>query len=232
MRCAGLVRRNLRNACACGLCLDVVVTAIGFSIRIVAFGITNCTGWLCCCAKIASFSYARKTSPRPARNVCSPSRALAGCATTCFHICARYACACFGDLPARSAPPYAAITFQRAPPDVNGLGVTICTPGLSRSVQVFSFFGFPSRTTKTTTERVTIPCHLSLFQLGATRCFCTSDVTSGASENATRSASSPEATARLCSPDAPYDCEKLTSLPAEVFWNAGISAPYASLGVE
>ena len=48
---------------------------------------------------------------------------------------------------------------------------------------------------------------------------------SGASENATMSASSPAATARLCSPDAPYDCEKETSLPAAVFWKAGISWP-------
>ena len=55
---------------------------------------------------------------------------------------------------------------------------------------------------------------------------------SGASENATRSADSPAATARLCSPDAPYDCEKLTPCPAGVFWNAEISWPYASFGVE
>ena len=132
-----------------------------------------------------------------------PSRALAGCATTCFHICARNACASFGVFPARSAPPYAAITFQRAPPDVNGFGVTICTPGFSKSFHVFSFFGLPSRTANTTTERVTIPCHLSLFQFCGTSFFCTSEVTSGASENATMSASSPAATARLCSPDAP-----------------------------
>ena len=44
------------KACACCLCCELDVTAIGFSIRIVAFGITNCTGWLCFCAKIASFS--------------------------------------------------------------------------------------------------------------------------------------------------------------------------------
>src|SRR5919197_634362 len=115
------------------------------------------------------------------------------------------------------------MTFQRAPPEVNGFGVTIWTPGLSRSLQLRSCFGLPSRTTKTTTDRVTMPRHLSLFQLGATRCFCTSDVMSGASENATTSAESPAATARLCSPDAPYDCENVTSLPAAVFWNAGIS---------
>jgi hypothetical protein len=124
------------------------------------------------------------------------------------------------------------MTFQRAPPEVNGFGVTTCTPGLSRSLHVLSFFGLPSRTTKTTTDRVTIPCHLSLFQLGETRCFCTSALMSGASEKATMSASSPEATARLCSPDAPYDCENETPLPAGVFWNAEISWPYASFGVE
>src|SRR5690242_20413481 len=225
MRWAGFVRRKLMNACACALCCDDDVTAIGFSIRIVAFGIRNCTGWLCCCAKIASFSYARKTSPRPARNVCRPSRALDGAATTCFHICARYACACFGVLPARSAPPYAAMMFQRAPPDVNGFGVTICTPGFTRSAHVLIFFGLPSRTTKTTTERVTMPLYLSLFQFGATRCFCTSEVMSGASDNATMSAGSPDATARLWSPEAPYDCENETSLPAAVFWNAEISWP-------
>src|SRR6476469_9476987 len=117
------------------------------------------------------------------------------------------------------------MTFQRAPPDVNGLGVITCTPGLSRSLHVRSFFGFPSRTTNTTTERVTIPFHLSLVQFAATSFFWTSDVTSGASENATTSASRPDATARLCSPDAPYDCENDTSLPACVFWKAEISWP-------
>src|SRR5207253_9289968 len=115
---------------------------------------------------------------RPARKVCSPSRALAGWATTCFHSCARNDCACCGVLPARSAPPYAAITFQRAPPEVNGFGVTIWTPGLSRSLQVLSLFGLPSRTTKTTTERVTIPCHLFLFQLCGTSFCWTSELTS------------------------------------------------------
>ncbi len=48
---------------------------------------------------------------------------------------------------------------------------------------------------------------------------------SGASENATTSASRPDATARLCSPDAPYDWENETPLPAADFWKAGISCP-------
>ena len=37
------------------------------------------------------------------------------------------------------------------------------------------------------------------------------------------SALRPAATARAWSPEAPYDCEKLTPLPAAVAWNAGIS---------
>src|SRR5439155_24020866 len=115
------------------------------------------------------------------------------------------------------------MTFQRAPPEVNGFGVITWTPGLRRSFHVLSFFGLPSCTTNTTTERVTMPRYGFLFQLGETRCFCTSEVMSGSSENATMSASSPAATARLCSPEAPYDCEKLTSLPVDVFWKAGIS---------
>ncbi len=106
---------------------------------------------------------------------------------------------------------------------MKGFGVTICTPGFTRSVHVRIFFGLPSRTTKTTTERVTIPWNLSLFQLGATRCFGTSALTSGASDRATMSAERPAATARLWSPEAPYDCEKLTPWPAGVFCKAGIS---------
>ena len=58
--------------------------------------------------------------------------------------------ACLGVLPARSAPPYAAMMFQRAPPDVNGFGVTTWTPDSSRSLHVRMCLGFPLRTTKTT----------------------------------------------------------------------------------
>ena len=65
-----------------------------------------------------------------------------------------------------------------------------------------------------------------------TRPAFTSSSTSGARERATTSASSPAFTARACSPDEPYDCEKETSLPAAVFWNIGISCAYASRGVE
>ena len=47
--------------------------------------------------------------------------------------------------------------FQRAPPDWKGLGVTTWTPGLMRSFQLLMCFGLPFRTTKTTTEFVTMP---------------------------------------------------------------------------
>ena len=47
--------------------------------------------------------------------------------------------------------------FQRAPPEVNGLGVTTWTPGLIRSAQVLMCLGLPLRTMNTTTELVTMP---------------------------------------------------------------------------
>jgi hypothetical protein len=50
------VRRKRRNAFAVALFSDFVVTAIGFSIRIVALGMTYGTSWLFWFAKIASFS--------------------------------------------------------------------------------------------------------------------------------------------------------------------------------
>ena len=53
--------------------------------------------------------------------------------------------------------PYAAITSQRAPPELNGFGKTTWTPGLTRSSHVRMCFGLPLRRTKTTTEFETIP---------------------------------------------------------------------------
>jgi hypothetical protein len=50
------VRRKLRKARAAGLFFDVDMTATGFSIRIVVFGITKSTRWPFFCAKRASFS--------------------------------------------------------------------------------------------------------------------------------------------------------------------------------
>ena len=56
------------------------------------------------------------------------------------------------------------MTFQRAPPEVNGLGSITSTPSLTRSSQVLIPFGLPLRTAKTTTEFVTMPFHSSSAQ--------------------------------------------------------------------
>ena len=106
------------------------------------------------------------------------------------------------------------------------------TPGLSRSSHDLMRFAFPSRTAKTTTESVTIPLYDCRSHLASTSPALTSVSTSGAREKATMSAFSPAATALAWSPEAPYDCEKETPLPAAVAWNIGISFAYASLGVE
>ena len=52
--------------------------------------------------------------------------------------------------------------FHCAPPEVNGFGVMTSTPSLRRSSQVLMLFGLPLRTTKTTTEFVTMPVVLVL----------------------------------------------------------------------
>ena len=95
------------------------------------------------------------------------------------------------------------MTFQRAPPEVNGFGLMTWMPGLIRSAHVLMFFGLPSRTTNTTIESVTMPPNLSLFHVVLTRPACESTVTSGASERFTTSAGSPLCTAAACGPDAP-----------------------------
>src|ERR671930_2273345 len=113
------------------------------------------------------------------------------------------------------------MTFQRAPPDVNGLGVSTCTPGLSRSAQVWMFLGLPLRTTNVVTESVTMPLCGSLVQSGETILSLTRRVMSGASENATTSAGRPDSPARLWSPEAPYEDVNETPLPAGVAANFG-----------
>ena len=55
---------------------------------------------------------------------------------------------------------------------------------------------------------------------------------SGASESAATSVGRPATTARDCAPEAPYDWVNVTPVPAGVFWKAGMSSAYASLGVE
>lgn len=96
--------------------------------------------------------------------------------------------------------------FHFAPPEVCGLGVTTCTPGLTTSAQVRMFFGLPLRTARTTTELVTVPLVGPAAHPFATLPASTSFSTSGASETATTSAGSPAITARACSPEAPKDC--------------------------
>src|SRR5262245_29962934 len=165
-------------------------------------------------------------------NVLSESRALLSWTTTFLNNFRRLACACLSVLPSRRQAPYAAMMFHRAPPDVNGFGVTTSTPGFRRSFHDLMFFGFPSRRTNTTTESVTMPLWGFFVQPLNTSPALTRSSTSGASDSATRSAFRPAFTARACSPDEPYACEKDTSLPAAVFWNIGISCAYASRGVE
>ena len=131
-----------------------------------------------------------------------------------------------------SCAPYAASTFHRAPPEVSGFGVSTSTPGLIRSFQLLMCFGFPLRTTITTTERVTIPLYLFAFQFFATSPALTSVCTSGSSERSTTSAGRPLTTACAWSPDGPYDCVKDTPWPAGVFWKAGMIVENAAFGVE
>ena len=93
--------------------------------------------------------------------------------------------------------------FQRAPPEVNGLGVTTWTPGLVRSAQVLMFLGLPLRTMNTTTELATMPWNWFWSQLDETSLASTRRAMSGSSEKWTTSAGWPATTARLWSPEAP-----------------------------
>ena len=86
------------------------------------------------------------------------------------------------------------------------------------------FFGLPLRTTNTTTESTSTPLYWPVFQSALTSPASTSRVTSGSSAKCRKSASWPASTARLWSPEEPYDWLKSTSLPSAVFWKAGISS--------
>ena|ERR1700729_1222734 len=114
--------------------------------------------------------------------------------------------------------------FQRALPDVDGFGVITSTPGLIRSSQPVMCFGFPLRTTNTTTESLEKPFSGFASQLFETIPSLTRRVMSGVVENATTSAGWPVSTARLCDPDAPNDSPNETPLPPLVCANAAISA--------
>ena len=78
--------------------------------------------------------------------------------------------------------------FQRALPDVDGLGVTTSTPGLIRSSQPVMCLGLPLRTTITTTELTAIPFWDWRPNCWTTRSSLTRRVMSGVVENATTSA--------------------------------------------
>src|SRR6185437_2792550 len=114
--------------------------------------------------------------------------------------------------------------FQRALPEVDGLGVITSTPGLVRSPQPVMCLGLPLRTTNTTTESEDNPFSGLASQSEATSLSSTSRVMSGVVENATTSAGCPESTARLCEPEAPKDWLKPTPLPELVCANAVVSA--------
>src|SRR5919198_1210363 len=150
-------------------------------------------------AAIASFSYESRTSPLPLVNVESASAPLAGCTTVCWSSSCRNACACAGDLPSWSWAPYAAIRFHRALPELNGFGVTISTPGFTRSSQVWIPFGLPLRTTKVTTESSTNPWYWFWSQVFGTMPSSTRRSMSVRSEKWTTPAGWPDSTAREAS---------------------------------
>jgi len=73
--------------------------------------------------------------------------------------------------------------FQRAEPEEPGFGVMTWTPGLTRLSHVLMPFGFPLRTTKTTTLDVSTPLvGVADFQPSSTSPALTSRVTSVSSE--------------------------------------------------
>src|SRR5258706_4421502 len=109
--------------------------------------------------------------------------------------------------------PQAARAFHRAAPDEAGFGVTMPMPGLARSSHVLMFFGLPGRTAKTTMDEEMIPLFGPEFQLGSIR-VGTSRVMSLCTEKCTMSAASPFWTARLWSPEAPYEVLNVTLLPS------------------
>src|SRR4051794_1957662 len=105
---------------------------------------------------------------------------------------------------------------QRAPPELNGFGKTTPTPGFTRSSHVRMCFGFPLRSTKTTTDFETMPLYWPLSQVLATRPAETRRSTSVEMEKLTTSVGRPAATALLCDSDAANDEVNLTPLPPGV----------------
>src|SRR4051794_34699801 len=171
-------------------------------------------------------------SPVPPAKAVEASRPLPGSALTLANSFFRYAVASASLPPAAMIDWYAARMFQRADPEEPGFGVTTPMPGLARSANDSMCLGLPLRTTIATTEVEMMPLLAFWSQFLATRPASTRRVTSGVSEKWTTSAFRPAATARLWSPEAPYDSLKLTPLPAAVASKAFSTPPLADFGTE
>src|SRR3954452_21990866 len=113
---------------------------------------------------MASFSYEMTASPLPPVNVCIDARPLLSCTGTFLNSAVRYIAPVVALAPLFDFAPYPARMFHLAPPEVNGFGVSTCTPGLIRSSQVLMPLGLPLRVAMTATESVIIPWYWSLFQ--------------------------------------------------------------------
>src|SRR3954454_647059 len=108
----------------------------------------------------------------------------------------------------------------------------ILTPGLTRSSQPLIFLGLPLRTAITTTDWVRMPLVGVFFQLGDTCPLSTRRVTSGSREKCTMSALRPPSTARLWSPEAPYDVSKVTAFSSEVSCQSAVTVLLACSRME
>ncbi len=126
----------------------------------------------------------------------------------------------------------AARMFHRAEPEEPGFGVMMSTPGFTMSSQVWMLSGLPLRTTNTTTDEVAMPLVGVSFQFSSTRPSPTRRVTSVSREKWTTSAAAPLSTARLWSPEAPYDVLNSASLPSSVFWKSSKTGSLAASSTE
>src|SRR3954454_13292311 len=108
----------------------------------------------------------------------------------------------------------------------------ILTPGFTRSSHPWMFLGLPLGTTSTTTDWVRMPLVGVSFQVSETCLLSTRRCTSGSNEKCTTSALRPPSTARLWSPEAPYDVSKPTSLPSEVLFQSAMTCLLACSRIE
>ena len=126
---------------------------------------------------------------------------------------------------------YGASRFHFAEPELNGLGVTTSTPGLSRSSQSLMPLGLPLRTTMVTTEPNGMPLVASAFQSSVDQAGVdqAGDVgLDGEVDDVGRGAGRrPCATGR---PRRRRTAGTATPLPASVALNAGMSLSKPGLG--